>query len=212
MLVQFSYAGTEEEARPLLDKLTDLSPVLVKKNSSLLPNEIQPAASQDIDSGVCKPGNTWRLFPLGLKVYNITANRQVYELQKQLIAEHPEFSGSVAQFENYAVEGLKAVDPASTAYAHRDDDILVSFAPVYPPSAASDAIATDFSNKARDLWHAGDTPGRKRTTYPNYANGDETLESVYGYESWRLERLRGLKNKYDPHNRFRFYNPIIHRG
>ncbi|KAL8839882.1 MAG: hypothetical protein Q9170_001562 [Blastenia crenularia] len=206
-LIQFNFAGTLEQAQPWLDIFNNLQPTAMWKKDSLLPTEIQPAASQDIDSGICALGTTWRLFPVGLKTYNITANREMYYLYKQLVNEHPEFSGSVVQFENYALEGLKAIDPASTAYAHRDDDILASFAPVYPPSKASDAIALEFATKARQIWLTGE-PGREWTAYPNYANGDEPIEAVYGYESWRLDRLRGLKKQYDPYNRFRFYNPI----
>lgn len=61
-----------------------------------------------------------------------------------------------------------------------------------------------------DLWNAGQ-PNRLPKTYVNYAQGYqyETLESVYGYESWRLERLRSLKATYDPENRFRFFVPIM---
>ncbi|KAL8942997.1 MAG: hypothetical protein Q9216_001353 [Gyalolechia sp. 2 TL-2023] len=219
ILLQFSYAGTPEQAQPWLDLFTNLRPTAMFKRDSLLSTEIQTAASQDIDSPVCAHGSTWRLFPLGLKTYNATANRAVFNLYKQFIGEHPEFSGSVVQFENYASGGMRAIDAASTAYAHRDDDILVdpdgvlapnlrSFAPVYAPSKASDAIASDFANKARQIWHAGDTPGRHVTAYLNYANGDESLEALYGYETWRLGRLRGLKKQYDPYNRFRFFNPI----
>ena len=58
------------------------------------------------------------------------------------------------------------------------------------------------------MFNAGQ-PNRKVTTYLNYATGDESLESMYGYEPWRLQRLRDLKAKYDPKNRFRYYNPII---
>ncbi|KAI4173931.1 MAG: hypothetical protein LQ343_002699 [Gyalolechia ehrenbergii] len=217
IVLQFSYAGTPEQAQPWLDLFSNLHPTVVLKRDSLLPTEIQTAASQDIDSPVCASGSTWRLFPLGLKTYNATANRAVFNLYKQLIQEHPEFSGSVVQFENYALEGMRAIDAASTAYAHRDDNILVSFAPVYAPSKASDAVALDFANKARQIWHTGDTPGRQVTAYLNYANGDESLEALYGYESWRLGRLRALKRRYDPYNRFRFFNPIRrnhdgHRG
>jgi hypothetical protein len=32
---------------------------------------------------------------------------------------------------------------------------------------------------------------------------------MYGHESWRIERLRGLKKKWDPENRMRFYAPIV---
>ena len=43
----------------------------------------------------------------------------------------------------------------------------------------------------------------------NYANGDETLEEMYGHEGWRLEKLRRLKKEWDPENRFGFYAPIL---
>lgn len=82
-------------------------------------------------------------------------------------------------------------------------------APVYAPSKASDVLAADFANKVRAIWRAGDARGGNWSAYPNYANGDEPTEALYGYESWRLEKLRGLKAKYDPQNRFRFYNPIV---
>lgn len=59
----------------------------------------------------------------------------------------------------------------------------------------------------RDLMHAGQ-PGRRLNVYVNYAFGDETQEQVYGYEPWRLQRLRELKKKYDPQGRFNFYEPI----
>lgn len=152
IVLQFSYAGSLEQAQPWLDIFSNLHPAAMWRNDSLLPTEIQGAASQDVDSAIwyvefkeyphsfkdfllspradlhtstSELGSTWRLFPVGLKSHNVTANRAVYNLYKQLINEHPEFSRSVVQFESYALEGMKAVDPASTAYAHRDDDILV---------------------------------------------------------------------------------------
>jgi hypothetical protein len=49
--------------------------------------------------------------------------------------------------------------------------------------------------------------------YVNYGNttssSEDPLEALYGYEPWRLERLRDLKQKYDPENMFRWYQPII---
>jgi hypothetical protein len=37
----------------------------------------------------------------------------------------------------------------------------------------------------------------------------EILESIYGYDAWRLERLRSLKKAYDPEDRFSFFVPIV---
>jgi len=49
--------------------------------------------------------------------------------------------------------------------------------------------------------------------YVSYGNGTSTMkdpvEALYGYEPWRLEKLRGLKQQYDPDNVFRWYQPIV---
>lgn len=49
--------------------------------------------------------------------------------------------------------------------------------------------------------------------YVNYGNTTSTLpdppEALYGYDPWRLEKLRGLKKQYDPENVFRWYQPLI---
>lgn len=49
--------------------------------------------------------------------------------------------------------------------------------------------------------------------YVNYGNTTSTLkdspEALYGYEPWRLKKLRLLKAKYDPGNVFRWYQPLI---
>jgi hypothetical protein len=71
-----------------------------------------------------------------------------------------------------------------------------------------DNVAIEWAHEIRDLWNAGQ-PERLPSTYVNYAFGDEPLDSMYGYEPWRLQRLRTLKAKYDPNNRFRFYNSFV---
>jgi len=78
------------------------------------------------------------------------------------------------------------------------------------PEGQSMSRAQKWAREALDEWTAGE-PTRKLATYINYSVGAdyESIESVYGYETWRLERLRGLKAKYDPYNRFRYYVPII---
>ncbi|KAI4212331.1 MAG: hypothetical protein LQ351_004901 [Letrouitia transgressa] len=209
ILMQFAYAGTEAQAWPYLRPFLSLNPTTFKKNTTLPPSNIQSAASQDSDSALCADGlSNFLLFPLGLQVYNTTANRAVYNLFKNFVTEYPAFDQTIVQFEDYALEGMKKIDPASTAYPHRDDNILVSFAPVYKFAPELDSLAFKIANQARDIWHAGDAPWRKRTAYLNYAAGDETAEQLYGYESWRLERLRALKKKYDPNGKLVFFNPF----
>ncbi|WQF81920.1 Putative berberine/berberine, FAD-binding domain, PCMH-type, FAD-binding, type PCMH, subdomain 1 [Colletotrichum destructivum] len=52
--------------------------------------------------------------------------------------------------------------------------------------------------------------------YVNYGNTTSSMrdppEALYGYEPWRLEKLRALKRQYDPENVFRWYQPLIEEG
>ena len=78
---------------------------------------------------------------------------------------------------------------------------------IYQPNASLDASASEFGRLSRDILWAGS--GRsKHQAYLNYAHGDETLEELYGHEPWRLQKLRRLKEEYDPEGRFNFYAPI----
>lgn len=79
---------------------------------------------------------------------------------------------------------------------------------IYAPSRALDALVPKYGHEARALLDAGE-PQRPLNVYVNYAYGDETVEQIYGYEAWRVQKLKNLKRRYDPQNRFRFYNPIV---
>lgn len=69
--------------------------------------------------------------------------------------------------------------------------------------------ATQWAKEATDIWNAGQ-PTRPPTVYVNYAIGNawETNEQIYGPEAWRIKKLKQLKTKYDPNNRFRYFVPI----
>lgn len=79
---------------------------------------------------------------------------------------------------------------------------------LYAQNPALDALVAVYGRQARALLDDGE-PERPLNAYVNYAYGDETLEQMYGYEPWRLTKLKALKKKYDRMNSFRFYNPIV---
>ncbi|KAJ4263806.1 hypothetical protein NW762_005839 [Fusarium torreyae] len=76
-----------------------------------------------------------------------------------------------------------------------------------PQGPELDKQAAELGKRLRDILHKGSGQA-EMYSYFNYAFGEETKENIYGYESWRQERLLALKNKYDPHRRFGFYTPI----
>lgn len=112
-------------------------------------------------------------------------------------------------FEDYSSQGVKAIDSDSTAFAFRDANILSAPLLTYTPTdTARDQQAAELGNELRDVLHAGSNEPDYRV-YVNYAYGDETPAKWYGSEDWRQQRLRSLKEKYDPEGVFSFYAPII---
>lgn len=124
IILTFEYAGTEAEAEPLVAPFLSLDP-LVNTNETVPYTGAAHAGGSGINDSVCQDGNNWKLYPVGLQVFNATANRAIYNLLSAMIAENPKLNGSIVQFEGYSLQAVKAVDPASTAYAHREDNLLV---------------------------------------------------------------------------------------
>jgi hypothetical protein len=100
-----------------------LSPLSVS-NATTLYKDLAHDLGTGVGDPLCMGGTTKALFPVGLKVFNIETNRKIYELFSDMVTEAPQLNGSVVQFEGYALQGMKAIDPASSAYAHRNDNLL----------------------------------------------------------------------------------------
>ena len=94
-------------------------------NSTVSYSDSAHAAGAGLTDGVCQNTGSWKPFPVGLLEYNVTAVRKVYNLYKDLVTKHPEFDRSIVQFENFPMRFVQSIEAASTAYAHRGDNILV---------------------------------------------------------------------------------------
>ena len=77
----------------------------------------------------------------------------------------------------------------------------------YVPNPALDPVAQKFGQQARKLLVEG-SGSSELHAYVNYAHGDEGVESWYGYDTQKLDKLRALKKQFDPNGKFSFYGPI----
>ncbi|KAI2779941.1 FAD-binding domain-containing protein [Daldinia loculata] len=205
----FAYRGSAEEAEKHLTLFNAIEAVYEEYDDVSYP-KISVAQGTDEDSSLCQENQIRIAATAGLEVYNVTAERLIYDGFKKRVAGNPVLvAGGNILHEGYSTEAVTAQNSDDSAYPFRADHHLMLFQTVVPQNNPSvEKAAWEWAIEVRDQWNEGQ-PGRAPNAYVNYANGFEPVEQMYGHEAWRLERLRNLKAKYDPSNRFRFYNPII---
>jgi hypothetical protein len=158
------------------------------------------------DSIACAHGLYYAMrFPTGFVTYNLTTNRNLFTKFAEITSQQPGLNASFFLFEDYASEGVLAVDPKSTAFPDRFNHHLASPVIIYFDSALDDE-AVKAGQELREI--AMEYKPGPLNAYVNYTHGDETVEDWYGHERWRIERLVSLKKKYDPNNRLEYYAPI----
>nr|BDX35617.1 FAD-linked oxidoreductase StrQ [Stachybotrys sp.] len=203
----FMYNGPAEDAEVYLQPFNDMGAVYEEAHDVEYP-ELAVLGGTDESGPSCING-PFVSSTLLLEKYNVTTQRALYHHFVQKVRENPEL-GTTARLahQGYANAASRAIPWESTAYPHRDQNLILYFLAVVFDPAHLEA-AEEWAREAWDLWAEGQDASYPRS-YVNYAIGQpyETVESVYGYEPWRLERLRALKAGYDPNNRFRFYVPI----
>ncbi|TGO68135.1 hypothetical protein BOTNAR_0029g00030 [Botryotinia narcissicola] len=201
------YNGSPEIATRYAKPFHDIGPLSVQTGQGSL-HDLAVVTFQDADGPGCAYGMTSLRYPTGLKSYNVTAVRQVYNEIDSTFRKVPEIAGSFFLLEGYSTHAVKAIDAASTAFPHRDDNILVTSYVMYAPDSNIDPIAKELGEKVRKYLLDGSEDPEHLRAYVNYANGDESLQAIYGWETWRLEKLKKLKAQWDPKNTMRYYVPI----
>jgi hypothetical protein len=94
--------------------------------------QLLTAQGTSITSPSCLPAR-YMGSTAGLVTYNVTAERQIYDLFNQKVAAYPDLGAFAEVYhEGYANAAARAVDPASSAYPHRDDNHLVYVNPILP--------------------------------------------------------------------------------
>ncbi|KAK6084699.1 FAD binding domain-containing protein [Seiridium cupressi] len=118
----------------------------------------------------------------GLQIYNITAEKQIYDLFTEKVAEYPGLKGGHVVHEGCSIKDVRDVDKDSSTFPLRYDYLLMFFDTTIDDPSLKEPTK-QWAAETRDLWNAGQ-PGRKPSIYVNYSLGDESLESTYSYEPW----------------------------
>ncbi|KAK3400789.1 hypothetical protein B0T20DRAFT_459588 [Sordaria brevicollis] len=165
------------------------------------------AAQFRVTDWACQPKAQASVYGMDVDTYSLPALRSSFNTFSSMIRTLPALSNSMAYLEGYSLQAVQAVPYESTAFALRDRKLLYGFLVTYEEKGNKtlDREAVKWGEKIRDAAFGGE---KKKSVYVNYAKGSESVQQMYGYEGWRVERLRQLKRKYDPRGRFSFYAPI----
>ncbi|KAL2131986.1 hypothetical protein VTI74DRAFT_4387 [Chaetomium olivicolor] len=206
IVVYVLHNGPLEEAREYTRLIHALSPTAYRFGVTDYPG-LQAALGTDKNGPFCQPQGTIMFRGFDVNEYDLVALREWFSIFTKMLETEEAFAHSFCMLEGYPVQGVQAVHAESTAFPHRGQRLSLAPVIVY------DDVGNKTLDKEAESWikemEVAAFGNARWRTYVNYAHGDETPQAMYGYEPWRLEKLRVLKRKYDPDNRFRFYNPIV---
>lgn len=206
---QVSYLGTIEEASPYIQRFRQAGPLSVTIATEVEHNNYSTATNSGVDSPACRRNLNVFTAPISLPTYNKTAMRVAFGHFRDLTAD-ARFNTSAWLLQGYGSRGVRAQDYSKSAVPadERDMGILTGVSTWWSGDKLSDRkTAEKYGRMMQDALAAGASRTIKSPhVYLNYATGSESLEQVYGRE--KLQKLRVLKKRFDPLNRFGFYMPI----
>ncbi|VUC29390.1 unnamed protein product [Clonostachys rosea] len=164
---------------------------------------IDYARMNDGSDDFCEDGGRKPTWLVGLKSLDYPTWQQVSD-QLATFVQATNQTASRVFVETYSSDVLREIGSDGASYPHRDINFYAFVQPIYEDSSLDDE-ADKLGAQVRALWRETDGFDTPRT-YINFAHGDEDLVDIYG-ES--LPRLRELKKKWDPANRFDQWFPIV---
>ncbi|CAN9088500.1 unnamed protein product [Alternaria alternata] len=203
VIIWVIYQGASTVPTQYTDPLVALSPISTDSGVTDLAG-VSKYTGADRNGPSCTKGYTRSLVPVSADTYDNSSLRKVLDIMATFPSE---FRSSAVLLESYSTNRVGEIPSDSTAYPDRDGQLLFSPFMTYEKDASLDAAAWGFAGEIRDTLIEG--TNKTYEAYINYARGDETTEELYGYEAWRLEKLRRLKKEYDPFGKFNFFAPIL---
>ncbi|KAF4592529.1 6-hydroxy-D-nicotine oxidase [Ophiocordyceps camponoti-floridani] len=160
-----------------------------------------------LEPGSCSVNHNVMAFPNSFDRWDIAAMRRGFDLLADFVADDA-FAGSKWMLESYGNKAVREVPLSENAVPaeERRYDFLTAFTAVW--EGEDDHLLLKARDMGLGIQEASRSADEPHHVYLNYAQGSEALQQVYGADEERLARLKEVKRRYDPLNRFRFYMPL----
>lgn len=201
------YAGSPAKGKTYAQSLRRLNP-LTDVEAILTAPELPLLSSFGSNVAACEGPAYRSLYSLYMRTLVPSSIRAAYVAYTEFIQANPNAAISIHLYEFYPHQ-INESRSEETAYANRGkNNILALVSATYTDSGLADA-ANAYGKMQRAAFNKVEAGGYEELRiYQNYAYGDEDPRSYYGYEAWRLEKLKSVKKRYDPNNVFRGYHDV----
>ena len=167
-----------------------------------------------LNNVLCTPEG-WARFPVknfyaaNVKSYDIPTMRYFFDDWKEMNEKYDGNAMFSVMFETFPQQGVRAKKHDATAYPWRDGSDHFLMMEAGSKDHSNEGVFDEFLSRHQDAWIKTSGYGRLQQ-YINYGHGSKDHpEALYGYEPWRLERLRALKEQLDPEGWFNGYQPFV---
>ncbi|KAF6845033.1 6-hydroxy-d-nicotine oxidase [Colletotrichum musicola] len=216
ILVNLVWSGAEAEADPWVARFESLNPVLNSGKVTTTWADLPWTTYKGQNKILSKP-EVWSLAPnkmMGaacVEKFDLKTTREFFESVKAMNEEWAGKGFFGAMFECLPHQKVRELPDDATAFPWRwgsNHFLMLMATPIKLENRGPFEAHLDRWKKE---FIATSGYGRLQQ-YVNYGNTTSTMrdppEALYGYEPWRLEKLRALKKTYDPDNVFRWYQPL----
>lgn len=191
------YLGNETQGRAAFASISAVGPVA--DETAWIPYNLINAGSDTF----CAKGGRKPSYGAGFAQMDPATWRSIWNEYNTFI-QNPGTQNTSVLVECYSLYKATSFGNASSSYAFRSSIKYNAVVNTWYADPALDSRAEAFGSAVRDLWRSTDNlPSNE--TYINYANGDEPLETVYG---GNVARLQKIKREHDPRGRFNQFFPL----
>ena len=210
------YAGPQETGEQFTGRFASTSnsttsPInRISLNETLVPwDELAHYVANGMIDDACIDGPSTNLYGASTANFDVANTRRLFDNYVDFVHNNPLAATTLVFNEIFGQQAVQAQPEEETAVGNRPHMAVLTLAQaIYTDESVAevgDAWARNWRDQLFEPEHSGyDQPA----VYLNYAHGDEAPEAFYGWEPWRLERLRSLKEKYDPQGFFNSYHPF----
>ncbi|KAI4621001.1 FAD-linked oxidoreductase alt4 [Alternaria metachromatica] len=217
ILVNLVWSGPAAGADPYVQRFESLGPVLITGRKSVSWPELPFTTYKEINKLFCNP-EVWLRGPYKMMgaacvdKFDLKTTREFFESVKAMSEEWEDRGWFSAMFECLPDQRAREIPNDATAFPWRGGSNHFLMLNATPKRLEDRKVFEDHLNYWKQRFVETSGYGRLQQ-YVSYGNGTATLkdppEALYGYEPWRLEKLRLLKQRYDPDNAFRWYQPLV---